>query len=108
MPMLALGRAQGVQCFSAPGSLCMQSNAAKSVRAQSLCVGLHADSPGLCPPMQGCWASGHKHGLLSAFSLGFPSQTGWLAGSHQELLPGASPAAAAALLSSLHPAAKPP
>lgn len=34
-----------------------------------------------CPPVQDPWASCHEQGLLSALSLGFPPQTGWLAGS---------------------------
>lgn len=29
-------------------------------------------------PVQGSWTSGHKQGLLSGLSLGFPPQTGWL------------------------------
>lgn len=37
--------------------------------------------------MQGPWASGHKQGLLSELSLGFPPQTGWLAGSTGTLPP---------------------
>lgn len=90
--MLALGRTRGTWWFSAPGSLCTQRSPANRAGAPSLCNRAGTGSPRLCPPMQGPWASGREHGLLSALSLGFPSQTGWLAGSHGELLPCASSA----------------
>lgn len=90
--MLALGRMWGTRWFSALGSLCTQDSPAKRAGALSLCDGAGGGSPGLCPPMRGPRASSHEHGFLSASSLGFPSQTGRLAGSHEELLPCASSA----------------
>lgn len=89
MPWAGCGVRGGFQHWG----VCARRTALRSgLEPPSLCEGAGGGSPGLCPPVRGPRASGHEHGFLSASSLGFPSQTGWLAGSHEELLPCASSA----------------